>query len=64
VARGQGAFGPDRLGRLEEAAKHYEIFAEVWKNCDPEFRPMLDHARTRIAVIRNAQTAEKTTMVR
>jgi hypothetical protein len=39
----------ERLGKREDAARHYARVAELWGNSDPEFRPMLDTARRRLA---------------
>jgi tetratricopeptide (TPR) repeat protein len=35
----------ERLGDRHAAASHYARFLTLWKECDPEFRPMLDSAR-------------------
>ena len=35
----------ERLGDTPAAATHYERFLKLWKDCDPEFRPLLDSAR-------------------
>jgi tetratricopeptide (TPR) repeat protein len=39
----------DRQGERQKATKHYAHFVELWKDCDPELRPILDEARRRIA---------------
>ena len=33
----------------QKAAAHWARFAELWKDCDPEFRPLVEEARRRIA---------------
>ena len=35
-------------GRLEEAVRHYARFVDLWKNCDPELRPLVDDAKASI----------------
>lgn len=42
----------ERLGRPEEAARHYAAFIALWADCDPELRPLLEVARRRLAGIR------------
>ncbi len=37
------------LGEVQEAARHYERFIELWKDCDPELRPLLADAEMRLA---------------
>jgi DNA-binding SARP family transcriptional activator/TolB-like protein len=39
----------ERRGERQKAAAHYARFAELWKDCDPEFRPLVEGARRRIA---------------
>ncbi len=39
----------ERQGERQKAAAHYARFAELWKDCDPEFRPLVDLARSRMA---------------
>jgi DNA-binding SARP family transcriptional activator/Tfp pilus assembly protein PilF/TolB-like protein len=41
----------DRLGRREEAAKHYRRFVELWKDADPELQPLVARARKRLEEI-------------
>lgn len=40
----------ERRGQREKAAGHYARFVELWKDCDPEFRPLLEEARRRMAI--------------
>ncbi|MEE9162882.1 MAG: tetratricopeptide repeat protein [Candidatus Neomarinimicrobiota bacterium] len=40
-----------RLGEYDQAARHYARFIELWKDCDPELRPMLDDAKERLAAL-------------
>ena len=35
----------ERLGEPEKAAEHYREFIDLWRDCDPELRPMVDEAR-------------------
>jgi hypothetical protein len=37
----------EKLGRAAEAEGDYDRVAELWQNCDPELRPMLEDARRR-----------------
>ena len=37
----------ERQGERQKAAAHYGRFAELWKDCDPEFRPLVEDARQR-----------------
>jgi DNA-binding SARP family transcriptional activator/tetratricopeptide (TPR) repeat protein len=39
----------ERLGERQKAAEHYRRFVELWKECDPELRPMVDEARRKAA---------------
>jgi tetratricopeptide (TPR) repeat protein len=39
----------ERQGERQKAAAHYARFAELWKDCDPEFRPLVEEARRRMA---------------
>jgi DNA-binding SARP family transcriptional activator/TolB-like protein len=38
----------ERQGERKKASTHYARFAELWKDCDPEFRPLVEEARSRI----------------
>lgn len=38
----------EKLGNQEEAIEHYTRFVELWKDCDPELRPLVDDAKARI----------------
>jgi serine/threonine-protein kinase len=38
----------DRRGEPEKATAHYARFVELWKDCDPEFRPLVEEARRRM----------------
>lgn len=42
----------DARGEPEKAIRHYEQFLELWVSSDPEFRPLLEEARERIAALR------------
>jgi tetratricopeptide (TPR) repeat protein len=39
----------ERRGELEAAAKHYARFVELWSDCDPALRPMVQQAEQRLA---------------
>ncbi len=39
----------ERQGERQKAAAHYARFAELWKDCDPELRPLVEDARRRMA---------------
>jgi len=38
----------ERLGDRQAAARDYARFVELWKDCDPEFRPLVDSTRARL----------------
>ena len=38
----------ERQGDRRKAAEHYARFVELWKDCDPEFRPLVEEARSRM----------------
>jgi len=39
----------ERLGNRAEAAGHYARFLDLWRNSDPDFRPLVAEARRRLA---------------
>jgi len=39
----------ERRGERAKAAEHYRQFVELWNDCDPELRPLVDDARQRLA---------------
>ncbi len=41
----------ERLGRRQEAAHYYERFIELWRECDPEFRPRVAAAEERLSAL-------------
>ena len=41
----------DQLGRKNEAIQRYRFFCKLWRECDPEFRPVLERAKQRLAVL-------------
>jgi tetratricopeptide (TPR) repeat protein len=42
----------ERLGESEEALGHYARFIELWRECDPELRPLVEEAEGRLAQLR------------
>jgi hypothetical protein len=44
----------ERLGDRAAAAAHYTRFLNLWKDADPEFRPLLDSARAGLARVGQA----------
>jgi tetratricopeptide (TPR) repeat protein len=38
----------ERQGRREEAAEQYRILLDLWRDADPQFRPMIDTAQSRL----------------
>jgi serine/threonine-protein kinase len=42
----------ERQGNRAEAARHYEKFLSLWKDCDPELRPQVEAVRARLARLR------------
>jgi tetratricopeptide (TPR) repeat protein len=42
----------ERLGNRNKAIEHYQQFVELWKDCDPELRPMLLDVQQRIDGLR------------
>jgi DNA-binding SARP family transcriptional activator/TolB-like protein len=44
----------ERLGQREKAAEHYGKFVELWKDCDPELRPLMEEARRKVFALREA----------
>jgi tetratricopeptide (TPR) repeat protein len=47
----------ERLGDTRAAASHYARFLELWKDCDPELRPLVDQARAGLARVSAAGAA-------
>lgn len=39
----------EQTGQPELATEHYRRFTELWKECEPEFRPQLEEAQNRLA---------------
>ncbi len=37
----------ERLGEPQQAREHYRKFAQLWQDCDPELRPMVEAARAK-----------------
>ncbi len=38
----------EKLGDTKKAMYHYGRFVELWKDCDPELRPLVDAAAERL----------------
>ena len=38
----------ERQGKRQKASEHYARFIELWRNCDPELRPLVEQARQRM----------------
>jgi DNA-binding SARP family transcriptional activator/TolB-like protein len=51
----------ERLGKPDEAARHYARFLELWHNSDPEFRPPVQVARGRLASLTQIRSPLDTT---
>ncbi|MCH7876158.1 MAG: protein kinase [Gemmatimonadetes bacterium] len=49
----------ERLGQPEKAAEHYARFVELWADCDPELRPVVDDAKERIARLAGEPAGER-----
>jgi serine/threonine-protein kinase len=47
----------EALGRPADAAAHYRRFVDLWRDCDPELRPLLADARRRLARLGAADSA-------
>jgi tetratricopeptide (TPR) repeat protein len=41
----------ERLGEQEKAVEHYRRFLVLWRDCDPELRPVLERAKSELARI-------------
>lgn len=41
----------EKLGDKQKAAEHYGRFVGLWKECDPELRPLVDEARRKAAAL-------------
>jgi tetratricopeptide (TPR) repeat protein len=39
----------ERQGERQKAREHYARFVELWKDCDPELRPLVEDAQRRMA---------------
>ncbi len=51
MARLRSAEIYDRTSRTAEAIREYGAFVELWKDCDPELRPIVENARARLRVL-------------
>jgi DNA-binding SARP family transcriptional activator/TolB-like protein len=41
----------ERLGKPADAAREYERFVDLWRDCDPELRPLVRTSQARIAAL-------------
>ena len=41
----------ESMGEREKAIHHYSRFIELWEDCDPELRPMVEDAQRRIEAL-------------
>jgi hypothetical protein len=48
----------ERLGEPERAAVQYRRFLELWSDCDPEFRPMVETAQRALERLTGEPTTE------
>lgn len=46
----------DRRGRREQAVMHYERFVQMWRECDPELRGLVQKAERTLAQLKRAPT--------
>jgi tetratricopeptide (TPR) repeat protein/predicted Ser/Thr protein kinase len=44
----------EKLGQFDKAREHYQRSIDWWKDCDPELRPLVDEARSRLAALKAA----------
>lgn len=42
----------EKLGQSEEAHEHYRRFIVLWKDCDPELRPIVEQAQRNLTRLR------------
>ncbi len=42
----------ETMGEREQAIQHYTRFIALWQNCDPELKPMIANAETRLAQLK------------
>jgi tetratricopeptide (TPR) repeat protein len=43
----------ERRGNRAQAARHYRAFVTIWRDCDPELRPMVADAERRLQLLRH-----------
>jgi tetratricopeptide (TPR) repeat protein len=44
----------EQKGLNGKAAENYEKFINLWKDCDPRFRPLVEHARKRLTALKSS----------
>ena len=49
----------ERLGQGENASEHYEKFIDLWRDCDPELRPLVNEARSALERLSEAGEARQ-----
>jgi tetratricopeptide (TPR) repeat protein len=45
----------ERGGNNKQAAQHYARFVELWRHADPQFQPLVETARKRLAMLTRQQ---------
>jgi tetratricopeptide (TPR) repeat protein len=45
----------EEMGQRDSAIEHYSKFVELWQDCDPEFRHLVDDARARVARLQGSK---------
>ncbi len=48
----------DQLGHADEAIRYYGLFANIWRNADPDLQPRVQAARDRIEQLLDAKARE------
>jgi tetratricopeptide (TPR) repeat protein len=47
----------EEMGDREKAIEGYTRFIDLWKDCDPEFRPMVEEAEERLSALEEEEPA-------
>lgn len=48
----------DKMGNIDQAIEYYTRFTKLWKDCDPELRPMLEKGRDRLEALLDQKAKE------